>query len=173
MSGIEVVTREHAIARYGAAIDAKNELDPDFVVMAQCYARDAEGGGLDELIARLNLYRDEAGVDWVQFESPHSVDEVRRVRKEVPGFLSAMKGKLPQALTLEEHAAIGLDAAWYTFLPDQVLKAVSWEFMRDFSERGLQAWFDFQAAHPDAQGARHDLTGMSQVYELDRRYLAR
>src|SRR4051812_3220158 len=50
MSGIEVVSREHAVARYRAAVDAKNEVDPDFVVMAQCYARDAVGGGLEELI---------------------------------------------------------------------------------------------------------------------------
>lgn len=173
MTGIEVVSREHAVARYRAAVDAKNEVDADFVIMAQCYARDATGGGLDELVQRLNLYRDAGGVDWVQFESPHSVDEVKRVRAEVPGFLSAMKGKLPQALTLEEHAELGLDAAWYTFLPDQVLKTAGWEFMQDFATRGLQAWFDFQAAHPESQGARRDLTGMSQVYELEQRYLAR
>jgi 2,3-dimethylmalate lyase len=172
MSGIEVVSREHAVARYRAAIDAKNEIDPDFVVMAQCYARDAVGGGLEELIDRLNLYREAAGVDWVQFESPHSVDEVRMVRASVSGFLSAMKGKLPQALSLEEHAEIGLDAAWYTFLPDQVLKATCWEFMQDFASRGLQAWVDFQAAHPQSTGARRDLTGMSNVYELEKRYLS-
>jgi 2-methylisocitrate lyase-like PEP mutase family enzyme/predicted TIM-barrel fold metal-dependent hydrolase len=172
MSGIEIVPRDHAVARYRAAIDAKNEVDPDFVVMAQCYARDAMGGGLEELIARLNRYRDVGGVDWVQFESPHSVDEVKQVRASVSGFLSAMKGKLPQALSLDEHASIGLNAAWYTFLPDQVLKAASWEFMQDFRARGLQAWIDFQAAHPQAAGARRDLTGMSNLYELEQRYLS-
>ena len=29
-------------------------------------------------------------------------------------------------------AGLGLNAAWYTFLPDQVLKTISWEFMQDF-----------------------------------------
>ena len=48
---IEVVPLEQAIARYRAAVDMKNELDPDFVVMAQCYARDAANGGLDDTIA--------------------------------------------------------------------------------------------------------------------------
>src|SRR3954465_5728794 len=33
-----------AIARDRAAVDMKNELDPDFVIMAQCYARDAANG---------------------------------------------------------------------------------------------------------------------------------
>src|ERR1700757_2038811 len=45
-AGVEVVPLEQAVARYRAAVDMKNELDPDFVVMAQCYARDAAGGGL-------------------------------------------------------------------------------------------------------------------------------
>ena len=40
-AGIDVVPIDQAIARYRAAVDIKNELDPDFVVMAQCYARDA------------------------------------------------------------------------------------------------------------------------------------
>jgi hypothetical protein len=64
-----VVPLRDAVVRYRAAIDMKNELDPNFVVMAQCYARDAAGGTLDDTIARLKAYREEAGVDWVQFET--------------------------------------------------------------------------------------------------------
>src|SRR5271165_4993196 len=69
-AGVEVVPVAQAIARYRAAVDMKNELDPNFVVMAQCYARDASDGTLEDTIARLRAYREEAGVDWVQFESP-------------------------------------------------------------------------------------------------------
>src|SRR5579862_8087869 len=46
-AGIEVVPLDQAIVRYRAAVDMKNEIDPDFVVMAQCYARDATGGMLE------------------------------------------------------------------------------------------------------------------------------
>src|SRR6478735_6478227 len=46
-AGIDVVPLDQAIVRYRAAVDIKNELDPDFVVMAQCYARDATDGTLD------------------------------------------------------------------------------------------------------------------------------
>ena len=52
-AGVEVVPLDQAIARYRAAVDMKNELDPNFVVMAQCYARDAANGGLDDALARL------------------------------------------------------------------------------------------------------------------------
>src|ERR1700758_2712996 len=59
-AGVTVVPLEQAIARYRAAVDMRNELDPDFVVMAQCYARDAENSGLDDAMARLTAYRTEA-----------------------------------------------------------------------------------------------------------------
>ena len=73
-AGVEVVPIEQAVARYRAAVDMKNELDPNFVVMAQCYARDAANSSLDDTMVRLKAYRDVAGVDWVQLESPHSPD---------------------------------------------------------------------------------------------------
>jgi 2,3-dimethylmalate lyase len=146
-AGLEIVSREAAVQRYQAAVRARDELDPDFVIMAQCYARDAVNGGMDELAERLNLYLTRGRADWVQFESPHSVDEVRRARATVSGVLSVMQGKLPKPLTLSEHFALGLRVAWYTFLPDQVLKAASWEFLREFKTRDIDAWTEFQARH--------------------------
>src|ERR1700729_1372086 len=80
-AGVEVVPLEQAIARYRAAVDMKNELDPNFVVMAQCYARDASDGGFEDMLRRLEAYKGEAGVDWVQLESPHSVEEIKAARK--------------------------------------------------------------------------------------------
>src|ERR1041384_5267178 len=87
-AGVEVVPLPQAIARYRAAVDMKNELDPDFVVMAQCYARDAANGGLEDCLVRLKAYRTQAGVDWVQLESPHTTDEIKRARAAVEGPLS-------------------------------------------------------------------------------------
>ena len=52
-AGMAVVPLEQAIARYRAAVDMKNELDPDFVVMAQCYARDASNSYFDDTLPAL------------------------------------------------------------------------------------------------------------------------
>jgi 2-methylisocitrate lyase-like PEP mutase family enzyme len=174
-AGIAIVSREEAIVRYRAAVDMRNELDPDFVIMSQCYARNAIAGGLGETVARLRLYEKEAGVDWVQFEAPHSVDEIKRARKAVKGPLSAMQGQLPSALSLEEHKALGLNAAWYTFLPDRVLKAYCWDFLERFQENGIGAWQQFQREHPDTPftGGKKwdwDATGMTELTRLESRY---
>ena len=82
-AGISIISREDAVMRYRVAVDAKNEVDRDFVIMAQCYARNAVNGGMAELLKRLRLYETGGGADWVQFESPHSIAEIKRARRVV------------------------------------------------------------------------------------------
>jgi 2-methylisocitrate lyase-like PEP mutase family enzyme len=148
-AGVSVVPIAQAIARYRAAVDMKNELDPDFVVMAQCYARDASNGSLEDCLARLKGYKAEAGVDWVQLESPHSVEEIKQARATVDGPFSFMKGKMPRYLTLEEHMAVGVHIAWFPGFTHHVLWAALWDFMNDFQSRGMAAWEDFVASRRD------------------------
>ena len=148
-AGVTVVPMEQAIARYRAAVDMRNELDPDFIIMAQCYARDAENSSLDDAIARLKAYEGRAGVDWVQLESPHSTDEIKQARAAVKGPFSFMKGKLPRYLTLEEHQQLGVHIAWFPGFTHHVLWAALWDFMSDFQSRGIAAWEDFQKARKE------------------------
>ena len=156
-AGVEVVPIEQAIARYRAAVDMKNELDPNFVVMAQCYARDAANSNLDDTLARLKAYREVAGVDWVQLESPHSPDEIKLARAAVSCPLSFMKGKLGRYLSLEEHLALGVTIAWYPGFTHHVLWAAMWDFMQDFNKRGIAAWEDFVERRKDKPYPRPDV----------------
>ena len=148
-AGVSVVPLDQAIARYRAAVDMKNELDPDFVVMAQCYARDAANSSFDDSLVRLKAYKQEAGVDWVQLESPHSVEEIKHARAVVAGPFSFMKGKMPRYLTLEEHMALGVNIAWFPGFTHHVLWAALWDFMNDFQSRGIAAWEEFVASRRD------------------------
>ena len=175
-AGVEVVPIEQAVARYRAAVDMKNELDPDFVVMAQCYARDAANSSLDDCLRRLQAYESDAGVDWVQLESPHSVEEIRQARSAVKGPLSFMKGKLPRYLGLDEHLALGVNIAWYPGFTHHVMWAALWDFMQDFQQRGIAAWEDFQASRKDRPYPRPEVgpggEGGEKQRELEERYLS-
>ena len=117
--------------------------------MAQCYARDAGGGTLENTIARLRAYREEAGVDWVQFESPHSVDEIRAARAAVRGPFSFMKGKLERYLDLDEHLALGVTIAWYPGFTHHVTWGALWDFMTAFRSGGVKAWDAFVESRRD------------------------
>ena len=135
--GVEVVSIDQAVARYRAAVDMKNELDPDFIIQAQCYARDAANSDLEDCIKRLQAYEQDAGVDWVQMESPHSKEEIAQARAAVKGPLSFMKGKLKQFLTLDEHLELGCNIAWFPGFTHHVTWAALYDFMLDFNERGM------------------------------------
>ena len=173
-AGMEVVSREHAIARYRAAVDMKNELNPDFVVMSQCYARDAANSSLEDCIARLKAYREEAGVDWVQLESPHSVDEIKRARAAVAGPLSFMRGRMPRNLTLKEHLELGINIAWYPSFTHHVLWAALWDFMQAFKEKDVGAWEEFLASRKDRPYPKPVVgpegEGLDKQRELEERY---
>jgi len=175
-AGVEVVPLDLAIARYRAAVDMKNELDPDFVVMAQCYARDAANGGFEDALLRLKAYREQAGVDWVQLESPHSVEEIKAARAAVEGPFSFMKGKLGRYLGLDEHLALGVTIAWYPGFTHHVTWAALWDFMTAFQERGTAAWDDFVASregrpypHPEMPP---DGEGAAKQRQLEERYMS-
>ena len=175
-AGVEVVPLPQAITRYRAAVDMKNELDPDFVVMAQCYARDAANSSLDDCIARLRAYETEGGADWVQLESPHSVEEIKRARAAVSGPLSFMKGKLPRYLSPEEHLALGVTIAWYPAFTHHVTWAALWDFLQEFQVRGIAAWEDFVASrkdrpYPEPRAGRED-EGAERQRELEERYFS-
>ncbi|HET8564002.1 MAG TPA: hypothetical protein VFM35_09040, partial [Candidatus Binatia bacterium] len=91
------------------------------------------------------------------------------------GPFSAMKGQLPRALTLEEHKALGLNAAWYTFIPDLLLKASAWSFLQAFRRKGIAAWYEFLESHPDTPftgGTKWEWDGGSsaKLQELERKY---
>jgi 2,3-dimethylmalate lyase len=148
-AGVEVVPIEQAIARYRAAVDMKNELDPNFVIMAQCYARDAAGSSFAETLVRLKAYREDAGVDWVQLESPHSTDEIGQAKAAVSGPFSFMKGKLGRYLSLDEHLALGVTIAWFPSFTHHVTWAALWDFMQAFQSRGVAAWEEFVTSRAD------------------------
>jgi 2,3-dimethylmalate lyase len=175
-AGLEVVPLELAIVRYRAAVDMKNELDPDFVVMAQCYARDAANGGLQDALQRLAAYHSEAGVDWVQLESPHSIEEIRQARQAVSCPLSFMKGRLPRYLSLEEHLTLGVNIAWLPSFSHHVIWAALSDFMADFSQRGVAAWEDFVERRKDQPyiipEVPPDGEGHDKQRTLEERYLS-
>jgi 2,3-dimethylmalate lyase len=154
----------------------KNELDPNFVVMAQCYARDASNGTLVDTIARLRAYHEEAGVDWVHFESPHSVDEIRAARAAVKGPFSFMRGKLGRYLDLDEHLALGITIAWYPSFTHHVTWAALWDFMTAFQANGVKAWDAFAASRRDrpypTPEAPEDGESGAKQQALERRYFS-
>ena len=84
MAGKQVVPAAEMAAKLKAALDAR--VDPDLVIMARTDALATDG--LDEAIERARRYR-EIGADLIFIEAPRSVDDMRRLCREVDAPLLA------------------------------------------------------------------------------------
>src|ERR687892_2515280 len=88
IAGKTVVDFDEAIGKYRAAIDTRNRLDPDFVIIARTDAYGAVGGSLEEAIRRGRAYAD-AGVDLVWCELSNAS------REPAVAFAKAMRESHP------------------------------------------------------------------------------
>ena len=128
VAGRRVIAVEEAVGKYRAADAVRRELDPDFVLIARTDARGAHGGSLDEAIRRANAYLD-AGADLAFVEGPTSLDEVRRVCREVRGPVFYNQTGVSPRLEPAQMAELGIAV---TILPGALLR-VALQALHDFA----------------------------------------
>lgn len=80
MKGKEIISKADAVAKIRAAAHARNQFDPDFVIIARTDA--VAVNGIEDAIDRANAYRG-AGADVIYVEAPHSREMMDRIGKEV------------------------------------------------------------------------------------------
>lgn len=85
MRGKEVIASGEYIQKLKSAIDAKTK-DSEFLIVARTDA--AAPLGLDEAIKRGQLYK-EIGADIVFVEAPHSIEDMKKVSKQIDAPLVA------------------------------------------------------------------------------------
>jgi 2-methylisocitrate lyase-like PEP mutase family enzyme len=171
VAGRVVIPVEEGVGKIRAAVDTRNELDPDFVIVARTDARGASGGSLDEAVRRANAYL-EAGADLAFVEGPTSVDEVRRICKEVQGpVFYNMTGVSPR-FTLDEMRALGIAIC---ISPNAMLRtalAAMHDLAAQMHVEGPVAETRFMEnfkQHP--LGDLHTFAGFDQVRAWEREYL--
>ena len=174
VQGKQLVSIEEAAGKYRAAVDAKNELDPDFVIIARCDARTAANGGLDEVVRRLRAYK-EAGVDMLYMEGPLSVEEIRQVRAAVDGPFTATTIELRPIPSLQEHIDLGMSCVIVPSLVSRAGYYESWDFAKEFMDRGMDAYNDIlekRKNHPIFEFELFKFLGFGQIRELEGKYLS-
>jgi 2-methylisocitrate lyase-like PEP mutase family enzyme len=171
VAGRMVIPIEEAVGKYRAADKVRRDLDPDFVLIARTDARGAHGGSLDDAIRRAQAYL-EAGADLAFVEGPTSVDEVRRICKEIPGRIFYNQTGISPRFTLEEMNQLGIAV---TILPGATFRATIqavYDFATELKQRGPVAEADFNErfkGHP--LGNVHRFAGFDQVREWEEEYL--
>jgi len=164
MEGKQVIPTEEMIVKLRAAVDARR--DQDFIIMARTDALAVYG--IDEAIERGNRYR-EAGADLIFIEAPPSVEEMRRINREVKAPTSAnmVEGGKTPILTAKELEEIGYAVATF---PLSTLYAAAWAVrwvMGELSKSGTtKGCFERMTLFNEFNG----LVGLQGVRDVESHY---
>lgn len=173
VAGKQLVSIEEAAGKYRAAVDARDELDPGFVIIARTDARTAVGGGLDEAIARGKAYR-QAGADVAYLEAPQSAGDIKAFVAEVKGPVMCTLTAIDPPLDWQALQDFGVAVAFYPGAASMAGNVATWDYLHDFKQRGVQAEREFRArirGHRLAGFGLFDLVGFPKVREMEERYL--
>lgn len=167
--GVEkrVLPRGEAVGKLRVELEARDERDPDLVVIGRTDARGAGDGSLDEAIARANAFGD-AGADLVYVQGPQSMAEVRRVAEEVeyPQMYEGA-GSSPR-LDAEEAAELGFGLLHYARGVTYATVLAVEEYAGDLAAGGTAAFEDIESTFRSEYGDLQELAGREEFREVER-----
>lgn len=170
------ISIKEMVGKLRAAMDAKMELDPDFVIMARCDFGGVPGATFEEIIERCLAYKEEAKVDVVCPNNLRTWEEIQEAIRRIPGpVVPLMPATLDPYPSLEAQQAAGAAAAWFPALTTMAGLQANWDFLNDFKARGTQVLdaFRAQAAQsPWGVASNGRILGEQRTREMEDKYLS-
>lgn len=169
VAGKRVVSEEEMLGKIRAAADVRDEIDPDFVLIARTDARGAVDGTLEEAIERGNAYH-EAGADVIFVEGPTSVEEVERIGEEVDAPLKYNQTGVSPFVPGEELEKMGYKI--HSVTTTRTANVHIYDHLKGLSEEGIEFEARFReeiADHP--AGDLHRFSDIAEVRALEEEYL--
>jgi len=165
MSGKQVIPSQDMAVRLKAALDARS--DKDFIITART---DAMGvSGIEDAIRRGNLYR-EAGADMIFVDAPESIDQMRRIAKEIDGPTMANMipgGKTP-LLTASELQEMGFAVVAYATSCTYVIARAVMDFFDELQRTGSTAGLEGRMMSFEQF---NNLVGLKELRDKESKYL--
>jgi isocitrate/methylisocitrate lyase len=183
IAGKTVVSLEEALGKYRAALDTRDRLDPDFVIIARTDAYGAVGGSLEEAIRRGRAYAD-AGVDSVWCELSNASREpavafakaMRETHPNLPlsfNYSSSFRWHQdPNPFTFQELGELGYKFIFITLFASHAATYATWNAMEELVRDQEQAqWMleKMKVGHPTE--SHHVMARVSYYQELEKKYI--
>ncbi len=145
-AGRRCISVDEAVGKYRAAVAARNEIDPEFVICARCDTLGAEGGSFEETVQRCIAYVKEGGADFVWLNSIESREQVKEACERIPAPVLTIWGGPEPAPTPEEYEKLGLRIVLYPVLGATAGMQAAWQLFNDLKQRGKPAIDDWAAS---------------------------
>jgi len=142
MFGKMIIDKEEMIGKIMAAVDAKKEEDPDFVIGARTDA--IAVAGIDEAIERANAYY-KAGADFIFIDAFENIEQMKRALREVkaPLMLNLIEGGRTPLVSIQEAEKMGFKIVIFPLTALYAAAKAMLETLTLLKERGTaQAYLD-------------------------------
>ncbi len=166
MTGKQVIPAEEMVSKIKAAVDAKNEIDPDFVLCARTDAIATHG--IDEAITRANMYH-KAGVDFCFIEAYENIAQMKKAIANVsaPLSLNLIEGGKTPVIGVKQAEELGfkvvafpLTTLWAaTRAIFKTLKTLQQEGSAQSYLKELTTWQEFQ-----------EIIGLPEISKMEEKY---
>jgi 2-methylisocitrate lyase-like PEP mutase family enzyme len=173
-AGRRCISADEAIGKYRAAVAARNELDPSFVVCARCDVLGAEGGTFADALARCKAYVTDGGVDLVWLNSAQSREQLRETCAATPAPILTIWGGEDTPPTEAEYEADGVRIVLYPVFTAQAGLQAAWQLLNEVRERGHAALRDWDAQVAKSRWGRVELgklTGFDKIRALEEKFM--
>lgn len=169
-AGRRCISIEEAVGKYRAAVRARDELDPEFVICARCDTLGAEGGTFGEALERCIAYVRDGGADFIWLNSVESLEQLERACKAIPAPVLTIWGGPPPGPTLEQYARTGLRIALYPVIAATSGMQAAWYVLNDLKTRGSVALEDWAArvkSSPWGAVTLNEVTKATKVRDIE------
>ena len=145
----DVISKEAMVEKIRAIVEAKQGLDPDFIIRARCYVLVAGKGGLPELIDRFKAYRD-AGADVLYFRPSIDKEQLRQIVDAVKAPVTTTSSWMSP----QEAAEVGLCEVRYPEELERAMNLEGWRHIVAIREKGIAALQEFRERFKDSPYTR-------------------
>jgi len=171
VAGKQIIPTEEAAGKFRAAARVRDELDPDFVLIARTDARGVAGGSVDAVVERSKAYID-AGVDMIFPEGLTTKDEIAEVCDRVDAPIHYNRTGVSPMLTMAELEELGIAMVSFATGALRSSARAMWDFMHQFKEEDVAhqtAFLEEIKDHP--VGDIHAFMGFDSIRALEEKYL--
>ena len=166
LDGKTLISKDEMVGKIKAAIDARKETNT--LIIARTDARGVEG--LSEAIERAQAYQ-EAGADILFIEAPHSIDEMKLIRKsfgeDIPLLANMVEGGKTPIKTANDLKSLGFNIVIF---PGGAVRAATFQLQQYYAgliENGSTLEFSDSMHNFDSLNS---VIGTPELLKLGKKY---